>query len=151
MFFHSAWGIKTNREAFIRLQIHMCTCIFCDTFSWGHQNSGQPLSFTVLGRELQDFLSAFRITEDLKLSIQKTKIMASGPITSWQIDWEKMETVIGLTFLGSQITADNDCNHEIKRRLLLGRKGMINLDDILKSRDITLLTKVCRIKAMIFH
>ena len=77
--------------------------------------------------------------------------MASGPITSWQIDWEKMETVIGLTFLGSQITADNDCNHEIKRRLLLGRKAMINLDDILKSRNITLLTKVCRVKAMIFH
>ena len=86
----------------------------------------------------------------LKLSIQKTKIMASGPITSWQIDGETMETVTDFIFLGSKITADGDCNHEIKRHLLLGRKAMTNLDSILKSRDITLLTKVCLVKAMVF-
>ena len=78
----------------------------------------------------------------LKLSIQKTKIMASGPITSWQIDGEKMETGTGLIFLGFKITADGDCNCEIKRSLLLGRKDMINLDSVLKSKDITLPTKV---------
>ena len=78
----------------------------------------------------------------LKLNIQKTKIMASGPITSWQIDGETMEIVRGFIFLGSKITADGDCSHEIKRRLLLGRKVMTNLDNILKSRDITLPTKV---------
>ena len=83
----------------------------------------------------------------LKLTIQKTKIMASGPITSWQIDGETMAEFI---FGGSKITADGDCNHEIKRRLLLGRKVMTNLDSILKSRDITLPTKVCLVKAMVF-
>ena len=83
----------------------------------------------------------------LKLSIQKMKIMASGPITSWQIDGE---TVADFIFLGSQITADGDCSHEIKRHLLLGRKAMTNLASILKSRDITLLTKVCLVKAMVF-
>ena len=77
---------------------------------------------------------------DLKLNIQKTTIMVSGPITSWQIDGETVETVSDFIFLGSKITADGDCNHEIKRRLLLGRKVMTNLDSILKSRDITLLT-----------
>ena len=86
----------------------------------------------------------------LKLNIQKTKIMASGPITSWQIDGETMETVRDFIFGGSKITADGDCSHEIKRRLLLGRKAMINLDSILKSRDITLPTKVCLVKAMVF-
>ena len=86
----------------------------------------------------------------LKLSIQKTKIMASSPITSWQIDGETMESVTDFIFLGSKITADGDCSHEIKRRLLLGRKAMTNLDSILKSRDITLLTKVCLVKAMVF-
>ena len=86
----------------------------------------------------------------LKLSIQKTKIMASGPITSWQINGETMETVSDFVFLGSQITADDDCSHEIKRRLLLGRKVMTNLDSILKSRDITLPTKVCLVKALVF-
>ena len=86
----------------------------------------------------------------LKLNIQKTKIMASGPITSWQIDGETMETVRDFIFLGSKITVDGDCRHEIKRRLLLGRKAMTNLDSILKSRDITLLTKVRIVKAMIF-
>ena len=86
----------------------------------------------------------------LKLSIQKTKIMASSPITSWQIDGETMETVTDFIFLGSKITADDDCNHEIKRCLLLGRKAMTNLDSILKNRDVTLLTKVCLVKAMVF-
>ena len=86
----------------------------------------------------------------LKLNIQKTKIMASGPITSWQIDWETMETVRELIFGGSKITADSDCSHEIKRCLLLGRKVMTNLDSILKSRDITLPTKVCLVKPMVF-
>ena len=86
----------------------------------------------------------------LKLSIQKRKIMASGPITSWQIDGETMETVTDFIFLGSKITADGDCSHEIKRHLLLGRKAMTNLDSILKSRDITLSTKVCLVKAMVF-
>ena len=86
----------------------------------------------------------------LKLSIQKTKIMSSGPITSWQIDGETVETVSDFIFLGSKITADSDCSHEIKRRLLLGRKLMINLDGIFKSRDITLPTKVCLVKAMVF-
>ena len=86
----------------------------------------------------------------LKLSIRKTKIMASSPITSWQIDGETMETVTDLIFLGSKITADGDCSHEIKRCLLLGRKAMTNLDSILISRDTTLLTKVHLIKAMVF-
>ena len=86
----------------------------------------------------------------LKLNIQKTKIMASGPITSWQIDGETVETVSDFIFLGSKITADGDCSHETKRRLLLGRKAMINLDSIFKSRDIILPTKFCLVKAMVF-
>ena len=86
----------------------------------------------------------------LKLNIQKTKIMASGPITSWQMDGETVETVANFIFLGSKITADGDCSHEIKRRLLLGRKVMTNLDSILKSRNITLPTKVRLVKAMVF-
>ena len=87
---------------------------------------------------------------DLKLSIQKTKIMASHSIPSWQIDGEMMETLTGFIFLGSKITADGDCSHEIKRHLLLGRKAMTSLDSILKSRDITLLTNVCLVKAIVF-
>ena len=87
---------------------------------------------------------------DLKLNIQKTKIVASGPITSWQIDGETVETVADFIFLGSKITADGDCSHEIKRPLLLGRKVMANQDSILKSRDITLPTKVRLVKAMVF-
>ena len=86
----------------------------------------------------------------LKLNIQKAKIMASGPITSWQIDRETMETVTDFIFLGSKITADGDCSHEIKRHLLLGRKTKTNLDSLLKSRDITFPTKVCLVKAMVF-
>ena len=86
----------------------------------------------------------------LKLNIQKTKIMASGPITSWQTDGETMEMVRDFIFLSSRITADGECSHEIKRRSLLGRKAMTNLDSVLKSRDITLPTKVCIVKAMVF-
>ena len=86
----------------------------------------------------------------LKLNIQKMKIMASSPITSWQIDEETMKTVTDFIFLGSKITADGDCSHEIKRRLLLGRKAMTNLDSILKSRDITLPTKIRLLKAVVF-
>ena len=86
----------------------------------------------------------------LKLNIQKTKIIASGPITSWQIDGETVETVADFIFGGSKISADGDCSHEIKRCLLLGKKFMNNLDSILKSRDITLLTNVCLVKAMVF-
>ena len=86
----------------------------------------------------------------LKLNIQKTKIMASGSISSWQIDEEAMKTVTNFIFLGSKITADGDCSHEIKRRLLLGRKAMTKLDSILKNRDVTLPTKVCLVKVMVF-
>ena len=86
----------------------------------------------------------------LKLNIQKTKIMASGPITLWQIDGETVETVRDFIFLSSKITADADCSHEIKRYLLIGRKAMTNLDSILKSRDITLPTNICLVKAMVY-
>ena len=102
--------------------------------------------------ELTNFLKVKEESEkvDLKLNIQKTKIMASGPITSWQIDGETIETMADFIFLGSQITADDDCSHEIKRHLLLGRKAMTNLDSILKSRDITLPTNIRLVKAMVF-
>ena len=111
---------------------------------------------TLLAEREQELKSLLmKVKEDsekagLKLNIQKTKIMASGPITSWQIDTETMETVRDFIFLGSKTTADGDCSHEIKRCLLLGRKAMTNLDSILKSRDITLLTKVHLVKAMVF-
>ena len=87
----------------------------------------------------------------LKLNIHKTKIMASSPITSWQIDGETVETVTDFIFLGSKVTVDGDCSHEIKRHLLLGRKAMTNLDSILKSRDVTLPTKVCLVKLQFFQ
>ena len=101
--------------------------------------------------ELKSFLMKVKEESekvDLKLNIQKMKIMASGPITLWQIDGQTMETVREFIFLDSKITADGDCSHEIKRHLLFGRKAMTNLDSVLKSRDITLLTKACIIKAM---
>ena len=103
--------------------------------------------------ELKSLLMKVKVESEkvgLKLSIQKTKIMASGPITSWKTDGETMGTVADFIFLGSKITADDDCSHEIKRCLFLGRKVMINLDNILKSRDITLPTKVHLVKAMVF-
>ena len=103
--------------------------------------------------ELKSFLMKVKEESEkvgLKLNIQKTKIMASSPITSWQIDGDTMETVSDFIFLGSKITADGDCSHEMKRHLLLGRKAMTNLESILKSRDITLPTKVCLVKAVAF-
>ena len=103
--------------------------------------------------ELKSFLMKVKEESEkvgLKLNVQKMKSMASGPITSWQIDWETMETVTDFLFLGSKITAGGNCSHEIKRRLLLGRKAMTNLDSMLKSRDITLPTKVHLVKAMVF-
>ena len=104
-------------------------------------------------RELKSLLMKVKEESEkvgLKLNIQKTKIMATGPITSWEIDGETVETVSDFILGGSKITADGDCSHEIKRLLLLGRKVMTNLDSILKSKDITLPTKVCLIKAMVF-
>ena len=103
--------------------------------------------------ELKSLLMKVKVENEkvgLKLNIQKTKIMASGPITSWEIDGETVETVSDLIFLDSRITADGDCSHEIKTRLLLGRKVMTNLDSIFKSRDITLPSKVCLVKATLF-
>ena len=103
--------------------------------------------------ELKSFLMKVKEESEkvgLKFNAQKTKIVASGPITSWEIDGETVETVSDFIFLGSKITADSDCSHETKRHLLLGRKVMTNLDSMLKSRDITLPTKVCLVKAMIF-
>ena len=110
---------------------------------------------TTLTAEREELKSLLKVKEDsekvgLKLNIQKTKIMASGPITSWQIDGETMEIVTEFILLGSKITADGDCSHEIKRCLLLGRKAMTNLDSIVKNRDITLPTKVSLVKAMVF-
>ena len=112
-----------------------------------------PLKWKKTKKELKSLL--IRVKEEsekggLKLNIQKTKIVTSSPITSWQIDREKVETVTDFIFLGSEITADGDCGHEIKRCLLLGRKAMTNRDSALKSRDITLLTKVHLVKAMVF-
>ena len=103
--------------------------------------------------ELKSLLMKVKVESEkvgLKLNIQKTEIMASGPISSWQIDGETVETVPDFVFLGSKITADGDCSHEIKRYLLLERKAMTNLDSILKSRDMTLPTKDCLVKAMVF-
>ena len=103
--------------------------------------------------ELKSLLMKVKVESEkvgLKLNIQKMKIMASGPITSWEIDGETVETVADFIFWGSKITTAGDCSHEIKRHLLLGRKVMTNLDSILKSRDITLPTKVCLVKAMVF-
>ena len=103
--------------------------------------------------ELKSLLMKVKVESEkvgLKLNIQKTKITASSPITSWEIDGETVETVADLIFWGSTITADGDCSHEIKRRSLLGRKVMSNLDSIFKNRDITLRTKVCLVKAMVF-
>ena len=110
---------------------------------------------TLMAESEEELKSLLKVKEDsekvgLKLNIQKPKIMASSLITSWEIDWETVETVSDFIFLGSKFTADGDCSHEIKRRLLLGRKVMINVDRLLKSRDITLPTKVHLIKAMIF-
>ena len=111
----------------------------------GIKIAGRNTTLMAESKELKSLLMKVKKESEkvgLKLNIQKTKIMASGPITSWQIDGETVETVANFIFLGSRITAGGDCGHEIKRHLLLGRKAMTNLDSILKSRDITLLTKV---------
>ena len=103
--------------------------------------------------EIRSLLKKVKVESEkagLKLNIQKTNILASSPITSWQIDGETMQTVTDFIFLGSKITANGDCSHEIKRCLLVGRKAMTNLNSVLKSRDITLLTKVCLVKALVF-
>ena len=120
------------------------------------QKGSQGTEMTTLtaeSKELKNLLMKVKEKSEkagLDLNIQKTNIMAPGPIASWQIDGETVETVTDFIFLGSKITADGDCSHEIKRCLLLGRKAMANLDSILKSRDITLPTKVCLVKAMVF-
>ena len=113
---------------------------------------------TTLMAESEEELKSFfmRVKEEsektcLKLNSQKTKIMAYGSITSWQLEWEKVEAVTDLIFLGSKITADGDCSHEIKRHLLLGRKAMTNLDSVLRNRDITLPTIVCIVKTLVFQ
>ena len=127
--------------------------------AWRNINNLRYADDTILMAESEEEIKSLlmKVKEEsekvgLKLNIQKTKIMASGPITfgNWQIDGETVETVTDFIFLGSKITADGDCSHEIKRHLLLGRKVMTNLDSILKSRDITLLTKVHLVKAMVF-
>ena len=122
-----------------------------------HYNSFSPPKFSITSELIFDtlpwLLMKVKVESEkvgLKLNIQKTKIMASGPITSWQIDGETVETVSDFIFLGSKITVDGDCSHEIKRRLLLGRKVMTNLDSIFKSKDISLPTKVRLVKAMVF-
>ena len=125
--------------------------------AWKNINNLRYANVTTLMAESEEKLKSLlmKVKEesenvDLKLTIQKTKIMASGPITSWQIDGETVETVTDFIFWGSKITVDGDCSHEIKRCLLLGRKVMTNLDSVLKNRDITLSTKVHLVKAMVF-
>ena len=125
--------------------------------AWRNINNLRYADDTTLMAESEEEIKSFwmKVKEEceklgLKLSIQNTKIMASGPITSWQIDAENVETVLDFIFLGSKINVASDCSHEIKRHLLLGRIAMTNLDSILKSRDITLLTKVHIVKAMVF-
>ena len=120
--------------------------------SW-KKSYDQPKQLMAENEELKSLLMKVKEETEkvgLKLNFQKTKIMASGPITSWEIDGETVETVSEFIFGGSKITTDGDYNHEIKRRLLLGRKVMTNLDSIFKSRDLTLPTKVCLVKAMVF-
>ena len=143
-------GIPTTLHAFWEsfLQVKI---------AWRNINNFRHADDTTLMAESKDELKSLlmKVEEEsekvgLKLSIQKMKIIASGPITSWQIDGKIMQTVTDFIFLGSKITADGDCSHEIRRHLLLGRKGMTNLDGILKSRDITLPTKVCLVKATVF-
>ena len=115
--------------------------------------AGDTILMAESEEELKSLLMKVKVESEkvgLKLNIHKTKVMASGPITSWQIDGETMETMTDFIFLGSKITADSDCSHEIKRCWLLGKKVMTNLDSIFKSRDITLPTKFCLVKAMVF-
>ena len=129
-------GIKLARRNINHLR-------YADNTTLMAESEEEPKCFLVKVKEEREKVG-------LKLNIQKTKTMTTGPITSWQIDGETMESVTDFNFLDSKITTDFDCTHEIKRRLLLGRKVMTNLDSILKSKDITLLTKVRRLKAMVF-
>ena len=127
----------------------------CDTITRNVNNLRYAGDTTLMAESKEELNSLMKVKEesgeaDLKLNIHKTKLMASDPITSWQIDGEKMETVPDFIFLGSKITVDRDCSHEIKRCLLLGRKAVTNLVSILKSRDITFLTKVYLVKDMVF-
>ena len=118
-----------------------------------HRYADNTILMAESEEELKSLLMKVKVESEkvvLKLNIQKMKIMASGPITSWQIDGEKMQTVTDFVFLGSKVTVDGDCSHEIKRHLLLGKTVMTNLDSLLKSRDVSLLTKVHLIKAMVF-
>jgi len=128
--------IKTARRNINKLR-------YADDFTLMAESEEEPRSLLMKVKEESG-------KAGLKLNMQETKIMAFSPITSWQIDGETMETVTNFIFLGSKITVDGDCSHEIKRHLLLGRKAVKNLDSILKSRDITLQTKVCLIKAVVF-
>ena len=153
------------------LKIIYCFHIYAEYIMWNARLNETQAGIKIAGRKVNlryadDTTAMAEIEEELKsllvrvkeesekggwkLDIQKTKIMASSPITSWQIDGEKVETVADFIFLGSKITVDHDCSHEIKRRLFLGSKAMTNLDCVLKSRDITLLTKVHIVKAMVF-
>ena len=123
----------------------------------GRNNNPRYADDTTLMAESEEELNSLlmRVKEEseragLRLNVKKTKIMASNPITAWQIEGEKVEVVTDFLFLGSKITVDGDCSHEIRRRLLLGRKAMTNLDNVLKSRDVTLPTKVQTVKAMVF-
>ena len=134
------FGIVNKAEIDVLLEL---SCFFDDTEDVGNLISGSSAF-------LKTSLNIWKFMAHVSLNIQKTKITASGPITSWQIDGETVETVADFIFLDSKITADGDCSHEIKRHLLLGRKVMTNLDSILKSRDITLPTKVHLVKAMVF-
>ena len=135
----------------------VCVCVYLYRIARRNINNLRYADDTTLmaesEEELKSLLAKVKVESEkvgLKLNIQKTKIMASSPITSWEMDGETVETVSDFLFLGSKITTDGDCSHKIKRRLLLGRKVMTNLDSIFKSRDITLPTKVRLVKAMVF-
>ena len=132
-----------NHKLESRLPGDISNLRYADDTTLTAESKEKPQSFLMNVKEESE-------KDGLEINIQKAKIMASGPITSWQIDWKTMETVRDFISLGSKITADGDCSHEIKRCLLLGKKSMTNLDSILKNREITLPTKVCLVKAMVF-
>ena len=149
-------AIKVVSSAYLRLLIFL-PAILIPAFAGRNINNVRCADDTTLMAESEEELKSLlmKVKEDsekvgLRLKIQKTEIMSSGPITSWEIEGETVETMSDFIFWGSKITADGDCSHEIKRRLLLGRKAMTNLDSMLKSRDITLPTKVRLVKAIIF-
>ena len=141
--------MKLGIELLLKGSLHVATLKYCKDLRCADDTTLMAES----EEELKSLLMKVKEESEkvgLKLNIQKTKTMASGPITSWQIDGKTMETVADFIFLGSKITADGDCSHEIKRRLFLGRKVMTNLDSIFKSRDITLPTKVHLVKAIVY-